>query len=166
MVNSLTVSVPASGKKRLILDLREVNKHLWKERIKYEDIKVALAFLEKGFYMIKFDITSAFHFISMADYHRDFLGFSWVDDAGNTVYYKCLVMPFGLCSASHVISKICRPLVNKCRGEGKMVNMHRVLLPHRVLEKKKYMGQSIKSDIWSLDAFQTLLNVFGFLSMF
>ena len=76
MVNSLTVSVPASGKKRLILDLREVNKHLWKERIKYEDIKVALAFLEKGFYMIKFDITSAFHFFSMADYHTDFLGFS------------------------------------------------------------------------------------------
>ena len=48
MVNPLTVSVPASGKKRLILDLREVNKHVWKEKVKYEDKKVALAFLERG----------------------------------------------------------------------------------------------------------------------
>ena len=32
MVNPLTISVPASGKKRLILDLREVNKHVWKEK--------------------------------------------------------------------------------------------------------------------------------------
>ena len=149
MVNPLTVSVPASGKKRLILDLREVNKHVWKEKIKYEDIKVALDFLEKGFYMIKFDITSAYHFINVADNHTDFLGFSWVGDAGNTVYYKFLVMPFGLCCASHVFSKICRPLVNKWRGEGKMVNMFLDdgFACAQGFEKTEIMGQSIKIDI-------------------
>ena len=64
-------------------------------------------------------------------------------------------MPFGLCSASHVISKICRPLVNKCRGEGKMVNMFlddgfasaQGFASSQGFGKKKYMGQSIKSDI-------------------
>lgn len=49
VVNPLTVSVQHSGKKRLILDLREVNKHIWKQSVKYEDIKVAMAYLEQGF---------------------------------------------------------------------------------------------------------------------
>ena len=66
IINPLTVSIQTSGKKRLILDLREVNKHVWKQTFKYEDINVALAFLEKGFHMIKFDITSAYHFIEVA----------------------------------------------------------------------------------------------------
>ena len=40
VVNPLTVSVQNSGKKRLILDLRHVNKHLWKTSVKFEDIKL------------------------------------------------------------------------------------------------------------------------------
>ena len=39
VVNPLTVSVQANGKKRLILDLRHVNTLLSKMRIKYEDWK-------------------------------------------------------------------------------------------------------------------------------
>lgn len=149
MVNPLTVSVPASGKKRLILDLREVNKHVWKEKVKYEDIKVALAFLEQGFHMIKFDITSAYHFLNVKDTHTDFLGFSWVDNSGNVVYYKFLVMPFGLCSASHVFNKVCRPLVHKWRGEGKMVTMFLDdgFACSQSYERSKLMGQCIKGDI-------------------
>ena len=41
-VNPLSVSVQSSGKKRLILDLRFINKHLWKQSIKFEDLRVAL----------------------------------------------------------------------------------------------------------------------------
>ena len=37
VVNPLSVSVQPSGKKRLILDLRHVNKCLKKYRFKYED---------------------------------------------------------------------------------------------------------------------------------
>ena len=62
VVNPLTVSAHSSGKKRLILDLRVVNKHLWKQSVKYEDIKIALAYLQQGFHMIRFDLTSAYHF--------------------------------------------------------------------------------------------------------
>ena len=41
VINPLSVSVQVNGKKRLILDLRYVNRHLQKKRIKYEDWKVA-----------------------------------------------------------------------------------------------------------------------------
>ena len=34
-----------SGKKRLILDLRHVNKHIWKEKFKFEDIRNASIYL-------------------------------------------------------------------------------------------------------------------------
>ena len=48
-VNPLSVSVQSSGKKRrLILDLRFINKHLWKQSIKFEDLRVALNYLENG----------------------------------------------------------------------------------------------------------------------
>ena len=42
VVNPLSVSVQASGKKRLILDLRYINKCLRKMRVKYEDCLVLL----------------------------------------------------------------------------------------------------------------------------
>ena len=43
-VNPLSVSIQSSGKKRLILDLRFVNKHVWKQKVKYEDLKVGPGF--------------------------------------------------------------------------------------------------------------------------
>jgi hypothetical protein len=36
VVNPLTVSIQKLGKRRLILDLREVNKHVMKQTIKFE----------------------------------------------------------------------------------------------------------------------------------
>lgn len=124
VVNPLTVSQQSSGKKRLILDLRIVNQHIWKQSVKYDDLKVALSYLQKDFHMIKFDITSAYHFVEIFPLHTDFLGFSWLDRNRNRKYYKFLVLPFGLSSACYIFSKITRPLVAKWRGEGKLVLMY------------------------------------------
>lgn len=71
--------------------------------------------------MIKFDMTSAYHFIDIFEAHTEYLGFSWVSDEGKTIYYKLLVLPFGLSTASYVFVKVTRPLVQKWRGEGKMM---------------------------------------------
>ena len=57
-VNPLSVSVQSSGKKRLILDLRFVNKHIWKQKVKFEDFKVALNYFDKGHFMFSVDIES------------------------------------------------------------------------------------------------------------
>lgn len=123
VVNPLTVSVQSSGKKRLILDLRVVNKHLWKQPVKYDDIKVALSFLQKCSYMIKFDLTSAYHFVEIFSPHTEYLGFSWPDKSGKVIFYKFLVLPFGLSTACYVFTKLTRPLIAKWRSEGKMVLM-------------------------------------------
>lgn len=123
VVNPLTVSIQNSGKKRLILDLREVNVHLWKQAVKYEDIKVALSYMKKGCFQIKFDLTSAYQFVDIYYPHTIYLGFSWVDKDGSIVFYKFLVLPFGISSACYLFTKLTKPLVKKWRREGKMVTM-------------------------------------------
>ncbi|CAC5397425.1 unnamed protein product [Mytilus coruscus] len=63
VVNPLSVAVQSSGKKRLILDLNEVNVFIKKERIKFEDWKVALNYFTKDCYQFKFDLKSGyFHY--------------------------------------------------------------------------------------------------------
>ena len=101
VVNPLTVSVQNSGKKRLILDIRLVNKHLWKRCVRFEDLEVALNFLYyENCWMIKFDIHSAYHYISIRENQTTFLGFSW-KIGGKDVFFKLLVLPFGLRSAPY-----------------------------------------------------------------
>ena len=57
VINPLSVSVNSKGKKRLILDLRYVNDHLYKEKIKFDDWKYFENYLQanKG-YLFKFDL--------------------------------------------------------------------------------------------------------------
>ena len=47
VVNPLSVSIQPCGKKRLIIDLRHVNKSLIKQSVKYEDWKIAVLFCER-----------------------------------------------------------------------------------------------------------------------
>ena len=97
VVNPLSVSIQPNGKKRLILDLRYVNKHLIKQRVKYEDWKIALSYFQKGAFMILFDLKSGYHYIDICPHHQTFLGFAW-KFSGDTKfrYFVFTVLPFGL----------------------------------------------------------------------
>ena len=123
VVNPLTVSASNNRKKRLILDLRHVNKHLWKTSVKFEDIRIAMEFIKNNSFCFQFDIVSAYHHINIFIPHTEFLGFSWKCD--DTIkWYKFLVLPFGLSSACYIFTKVTRPLIKKWRGEGKQVLMY------------------------------------------
>ena len=116
-VNPLSVSIQSSGKKRLILDLRLINKHLWKKSVKFEDLRVALNYLEKGHFMFSFDIQSGYHHVLIFPPHQSFLGFSWFYK-GKTRYFCFRVLPFGLSSAPYIFTKLFRPLVAYWRRQG------------------------------------------------
>lgn len=53
ILNPLSVAINKSGKKRLILDLSILNLSAKKEKIKFEDWKVAVQYFEKDCYMYK-----------------------------------------------------------------------------------------------------------------
>ena len=62
-MNPFSVSVQSCGKTRFILDLSLVNKHVWKTTDKFKDLKIALTYIKKNDWMIKWDIHSAYHHI-------------------------------------------------------------------------------------------------------
>ena len=53
------------GKKRLILDLRYVNKFLHKMHLKYEDLKTAISYFTPGAYMFSFDLKSGYQYVKL-----------------------------------------------------------------------------------------------------
>ena len=95
IANPLSVSVQPCVKKRLILDLRHVNKPLVKQSVKYEDWKTAMSYFAKDTYMFSFDLKSGYHHIDIAQEHQTFLGFSWRAPDPLTKYFMSL-----LCSRS------------------------------------------------------------------
>ena len=68
----LSVLFNSSGKKRLVHDLRRVNKFLWKQKFKYEDMRTALEMAEVGDFIVSFGLISGYHHI---DIHPDFWKF-------------------------------------------------------------------------------------------
>ena len=78
-----------------------------------------MEFITNNSICFQFDVVSAYHHVSIALPHTDFLGFSW--KCGNVKWYEFLVLPFCLSSACYIFTKITRPLIKKWRGEGKQV---------------------------------------------
>ena len=92
IINPLSVSKQKSGKKRLILDLRYINRHLYKSKFKCE-------VLRPGDFIFSFDLKSGYHHIDIFPEHRKFLAFSWSFADGSVRYFMFSVLPFGLSSA-------------------------------------------------------------------
>jgi hypothetical protein len=119
VLNPLSVSVQANGKKRLILDLRYVNECLEKCRIKYEDWKVAMIYFEREAHMFSFDLKSGYHHVEIFPPHQTYLGFAWkFQDSLHEKYYVFTVLPFGLSTAPYIFTKLLKPLEKRWRYLG------------------------------------------------
>ena len=93
-------------KKRLVIHLWHLNVFLCREKFKYEDLHVAILMLRKGDYMFSFDLKSGYHHIDTAEVHQKYLGFAW-----RLKYTVFTVLPFGLCRACYLFTKVVLRLV-------------------------------------------------------
>ena len=100
VVNPLSVSINKSGKKRFILDLRKVNKFVWKEKNIFEDWKTGLEYFKKNAFCFKSDLSMGYHHLGIFPAHQTFLGFSLRGD-----YYCFTSLPFGLSSVPYILPK-------------------------------------------------------------
>lgn len=100
-------------KKRLILDLSVLNSYLKRDKVKFEDYKVALEYFEKDCFCIKFDLKSSYHHIDICKECQTFLGFQWKDN-----YYCFTVLPFGLSTAPYIFTKCLRAMVKNWRSNN------------------------------------------------
>ena len=107
----LSVVVGSGAKKRLVINLRHLNTFLWKQKFKYEDLRVAMLLFESGDYLFLFDLKSGYHHVDIADHHCKYLGFAW-----DGHFYVFTVLPFGLATACYIFTKLLRPLVRYWPG--------------------------------------------------
>jgi hypothetical protein len=63
-----------------------VNKHLWKQPVKYEDMRTATQHIKHNSSLFKFDIHSAYHHVDIFYPHTEYFGFSWLKD-GVRIFY-------------------------------------------------------------------------------
>ena len=116
VINPLSVSAN-KDKKRLILDLRYVNRHLERQKVRFEDWKVFQNYLTNNGFLFKFDLKSGYHHVEINRDYQSYLGFSW-KFKDNVRYFAFSVLPFGLSTAPFIFTKVCRPLVKLWRFSG------------------------------------------------
>jgi len=95
VVNPVEVVKNASGKSRLILDLRYVNNHLRACKFKYEGIPAASELFQKDDWVLTFVYKSGYHHLDIFVGHTTFLGCSFQLE-GKLRYFEFTVLPFGL----------------------------------------------------------------------
>jgi hypothetical protein len=146
IVNPLTVAENASGKQRLVLDLRAVNPVIHVPKFTFEDIKVASNFFTKGCYMCSFDLKAGYHHIDISPSFQQYLGLKWFDQC-----YVFASLPFGLASAGLVFTKVLKELVKIWRAEAIQIVLY---LDDGIIiadspQQAKLFAARIKSDLES-----------------
>ena len=116
VVNPLTVA-SNKEKKRLVIDLRYVNPNIWHDKLKFEEWKVALEYLNPGDYTSNFDLKSGYHHVDVNIDYQKFLGFAW-DFGHGTRFFEFTVLPFGLSTAGYIFTKVLRCMVKHWRELG------------------------------------------------
>ena len=117
VINPLTVSVNATGKKRLILDLRYINQFVWKQTFKLDDWRVLFEYAHKGDFMFVWDLSSGYHHLDLFVGHQQYFGFSF-EFQGRIRYFFFTVLMFGLSTGPYIFTKLLRPLVKHWREQG------------------------------------------------
>jgi len=105
--------ISTDGTHRLVLNLKDLNRFILNEHFKMEDSRVVCDILSKNDYLSKIDLKNAFHLVPVDDASRKYLRFIWK----NKLYqYTCL--PFGLCTAPRVFTKVIKPIIGYLREKG------------------------------------------------
>eukprot|EP01122_Echinamoeba_exundans_P007166 TRINITY_DN213_c0_g1_i6.p2 TRINITY_DN213_c0_g1~~TRINITY_DN213_c0_g1_i6.p2 ORF type:complete len:549 (+),score=20.96 TRINITY_DN213_c0_g1_i6:1731-3377(+) len=101
------------GKRRLIHNLRYLNKFLAARKFKYEDISTIAEIVQEGDWMTVLDVQDGFYHISIHPASRWLLGLEWQGR-----YFVWNVLPMGLSLSPWVFTKITRPILQYLRQIG------------------------------------------------
>ena len=94
------------GGQRPVINLKQLNRYVKSEHFKMEGLHTVKALLRKHDWMAKVDLKDAFFMVPVAPQFRQYLLFK----LGKRIFqFNCL--PFGLCTALRVFTKILKPAV-------------------------------------------------------
>ena len=90
-----------SGKFRMILNIKELNKHVKKHHFKMDTLTTALSLIEQGDWFLSIDFTDAYYSVNIAAHHRKLLRFVFQDRL-----LQFNVFPNGLTSGPRTFTKV------------------------------------------------------------
>ena len=90
------LSVVEGKKKRLVLDLRHVNKFLLITKFHYEDLSSLSQVFAKDDWFFNWNLKGGYHHVNIYEPHQQYLGFSWVID-GVQRFFVFRVFAFRAC---------------------------------------------------------------------
>lgn len=102
-----------NGGQRFILNLKSLNKFIKTKHFKLEDYRTASKLITKDCFMGAIDLKDAYFFIPIKKCHRKFLRFQYAD-----VLYEFNCLPFGLCTAPYVFTKLLKPVCEYLRSHS------------------------------------------------
>ena len=106
-----------SPSSRVILNLKTLNQYIYKTSFKLEGIQVIQNMIRHGDYLVSIDLRDAFLMLSMFPEFFRFLCFDWED-----IRYCFTTMPFGLCCAPRIFTKVMLAVLKFLRQRGLRVS--------------------------------------------
>ena len=101
------------GGQRPVINLKCLNKFVYREHFKMEGIHILRDLLRAGDWMTKVDLKDAYFMVPIYEDDRAFLKFSFKE---RMYQFRCL--PFGLACAPWVFTKVLKPLTAQFRQLG------------------------------------------------
>lgn len=133
---------------RFILNLKSFNKFIRPQHFKMEDLRTATQLLSEGYFMATIDLKDAYFLIPIHPSHRAYLRFR----LDNLYEFTCL--PFGLCSAPYVFTKLIKPILSILRSKG-----HRLVA---YLDDFLCIGENYSTCLNTVNAVVNILHELGF----
>lgn len=112
-ISSIFLVPKSNGGMRFILNLKKLNKYIHAEHFKMEDTRTAMKLMTPHCYMVNLDLKEAYFLVPVYKQHRKFLRFYF-----NKNLYEFCALPFGLCSAPHIFTKLLKPVMTHMRLRG------------------------------------------------
>lgn len=103
----------ANGDLRFILNLKELNSFIVAPHFKMEDKKTAIRLMRKDSFMASIDLKDSYFLIPVEKSNRKYLRFSY-----QKKLYEFNCIPFGLCTAPFLFTKLMKPIAQQLRSRG------------------------------------------------
>lgn len=112
-ISSIFLVPKSNGGQRFILNLKNLNKYVLANHFKMEDSRTAVSLMTQSCFMLNLDLKEAYFLVPISDGHRKYLRFYF-----NNILYEFCALPFGLCSAPYIFTKLLKPVMSHLRSRG------------------------------------------------
>lgn len=102
---------------RFILNLKALNMFIETQHFKLEDLRTVLNIISKDYFSATIDLKDAYFLIKIHPESRKYLRFI-LEDEYNTQMFEFNVLPFGLCTAPFIFTKLMKPIMKLLRSCG------------------------------------------------